>query len=122
MRHRVFSFLQESQRYVAYDKDKFGNEVSFVRPVWDKEDKSDYSEFFTKAEEEYMRLRNEGYKPQQARAVLPNYTATSFYMCGFKKDWDDFFAKRDIPQADPQMYSLVYPLHKDMTNGKDQVI
>ena len=113
MRHRVFSFLQESQRYVAYDKDKFGNEVSFVRPVWDKEDKSDYSECFTKAEEEYMRLRNEGYKPQQARAVLPNYTATSFYMCGFKKDWDDFFAKRDIPQADPQMYDLVHKLHSE---------
>lgn len=111
MRHRVFSFLQESQRYVAYDKDKFGNEITFVRPVWDKEDESGYTAFFESAEAEYMRLRNEGYKPQQARAVLPNYTATSFYMCGFKKDWDDFFAKRDIPQVDPQMYDLAHKLH-----------
>lgn len=111
MRHRVFSFLQESQRYVAYDKDKFGNEISFVRPVWDKEGKSNYSEFFTKAEEEYMRLRNEGYKPQQARAVLPNYTATSFYMCGFDDDWEKFFELRDKDVVDPQMYDLAHKLH-----------
>ena len=111
MRHRVFSFLQESQRYVAYDKDKFGNEISFIRPVLDKEDKSNYSEFFTKAEEEYMRLRNEGYKPQQARAVLPNYTATSFYMCGFDDDWEKFFELRDKDVVDPQMYDLAHKLH-----------
>ena len=111
MRHRGFSFLQESQRYVAYDKDKFGNEISFVRPVYDKEDKSNYSEFFTKAEEEYMRLRNEGYKPQQARAVLPNYTATSFYMCGFDDDWEKFFELRDKDVVDPQMYDLAHKLH-----------
>ena len=95
----------------AYDKDKFGNEISFVRPVCDKEDKSNYSEFFTKAEEEYMRLRNDGYKPQQARAVLPNYAATSFYMCGFDDDWEKFFELRDKDVVDPQMYDLAHKLH-----------
>lgn len=31
-RHRVFSFLMESQRYVAYNKDKFGGEITYIIP------------------------------------------------------------------------------------------
>ena len=77
----------------------------------DKEDKSNYSEFFTKAEAEYMRLRNEGYKPQQARIVLPNATKTELYMCGFDDDWEKFFELRDKNVVDPQMYDLVHKLH-----------
>lgn len=124
MRHRVFSFLQESQRYVAYDKDKFGNELTFVKPIWNFDDLEEglVDQLLGHIEVVYMKLREQGYKPQQARMILPNYTATTFYMCGFDDDWDIFFAKRDIPQADPQMYNLVHPLHKDITNGKDQVI
>ena len=35
-RHRVFSFLMESQRYVAYNKDKFGGEITYIIPEWIK--------------------------------------------------------------------------------------
>lgn len=34
VRHRVFSFAQESTRYCNYSKDKFGNELTFIRPSW----------------------------------------------------------------------------------------
>lgn len=34
VRHRVFSFIQESQRYVGYNKSKFGGEVTFCIPYW----------------------------------------------------------------------------------------
>lgn len=34
VRHRVFSFAQESTRYCNYSKDKFGNECTFIIPVW----------------------------------------------------------------------------------------
>ena len=34
VRHRVFSFAQESTRYCNYSKDKFGNEVTFILPPW----------------------------------------------------------------------------------------
>ena len=34
VRHRVFSFGQESQRYCAYNKDKFGNQITFIIPQW----------------------------------------------------------------------------------------
>ena len=32
VRHRVFSFCQESSRYCNYSKDKFGNELTFIIP------------------------------------------------------------------------------------------
>ena len=34
VRHRVFSFAQESTRYCNYSKDKFGNEVTYIMPYW----------------------------------------------------------------------------------------
>ena len=34
VRHRVFSFAQESTRYCNYSKDKFGNEVTYIMPCW----------------------------------------------------------------------------------------
>lgn len=34
VRHRVFSFVQESSRYCNYSKNKFGNELTFVLPEW----------------------------------------------------------------------------------------
>lgn len=37
-RHRVFSFLMESQRYVGYNKDKFGGEITVIMPEWVKDE------------------------------------------------------------------------------------
>lgn len=34
VRHRVFSFIQESQRYVNYSKDRFGGEITYIIPQW----------------------------------------------------------------------------------------
>lgn len=34
VRHRVFSFAQESTRYCNYSKDKFENELTFIEPLW----------------------------------------------------------------------------------------
>lgn len=36
-RHRTMSFLMESQRYVAYNKDKFGSEITYIIPEWVKD-------------------------------------------------------------------------------------
>ena len=36
VRHRVFSFAQESTRYCNYSKDKFNNELTFIIPCWIK--------------------------------------------------------------------------------------
>lgn len=108
VRHRVFSFAQESQRYCNYSKDKFGNEVTFIIPCWtnlpeqeygDKVNpkvfnrgntngiETSYIDSLRQAEYNYFNLLNQGWKPQQARAVLPNVCKTELVMTGFVDDW-----------------------------------
>lgn len=121
MRHRVFSFLQESQRYCNYTKDKFKHDIDFIKPVQGEDKEGVFKKSIFAAKDAYFSLIEQGWKPQEARAVLPNYTATSFYMCGFDKDWDDFFRKRDIQQVDPQIYNLVHPLHAEFEEHKQKI-
>lgn len=118
VRHRVFSFCQESQRYCAYNKGKFGNEVTFVIPNWvnthcpNEEQKGPsvadiaFSDACKEAEDNYFLLLGEGWKPQQAREVLPNATKTELIMTGYEDDWQEFFKLRCSPAAHPMMQEL----------------
>lgn len=135
VRHRTMSFIQESQRYCNYSKDKFNNEITLIKPCWlDEEklklygpyhivirDKSPESIFIANlnnVERDYLDLIKLGWKPQQARVVLPNSTKTELYMCGFKEAWEHFFELRDNKIVDPQMYDLAHPMHQDFINNK----
>lgn len=132
VRHRTMSFIQESQRFVNYSKAKFNNEITFIKPCWmdDKtieECRSDIQNttpekiFVTNlfiAESDYLQLLKLGYKPQQARVVLPNSTKTELYMCGFKEAWEHFFELRDNKIVDPQMYDLAHPMHQEFIDNK----
>lgn len=134
VRHRVFSFAQESTRYCNYSKDKFGNELTFIIPSWlyyeeqqftDKNDSScsirtDLSEheyfidLLLEAERTYNFLVQYcGWKPQQARAVLPNSLKTELIMTGTIEQWKGFFVLRDAPSAHPQARELAEPLHEE---------
>lgn len=137
VRHRTMSFIQESQRYCNYGKGKFNNEVTFIKPCWLTIKEGTYTEkdyhdnFYTSknveydfmihlltAEATYFKLLEKGWKPQQARVVLPNSTKTELYMCGFKEAWEHFFELRDNKIVDPQMYDLAHPMHQDFINNK----
>lgn len=113
VRHRSMSFMQESQRYVAYDKGKFGSELTFIKPTWEQSENEETLMRLTLShiEETYMKLRALDLKPQQARQILPNATKTELYMCGFEDDWDHFFDLRDKDTVDPQTHGLVIQLH-----------
>lgn len=137
VRHRVFSFAQESTRYCNYSKDKFGNEVTFIEPCWledyNYEGNTYYNGFLVAlraAEANYFDLmkkwedripdkryktgfRNNPWTPQQARAVLPNALKTELVMTGFASDWKHFFKLRDAGSAHPQAYELAHPLHME---------
>ena len=114
VRHRKFSFLQESTRYCRYSSDKFNNELTFIIPCWMNLEEGSYNNgkyynpiatphlvkgtteeiFLLKLvgdELDYFELLEKGWKPQQARAVLPNALKTELYMCGFAEDWEKFF-------------------------------
>lgn len=60
-----------------------------------------------------MELLNQGWKPQQARAVLPNSLKTELIMTGTLTQWDGFFKLRDAESAHPQARELAEPLHAE---------
>ena len=132
VRHRVFSFCQESQRYCNYSKDKFDNELTFIIPNWVtttppyKENVGpaiadiEWSDAMMKAETSYFKLLKEGWKPQQAREVLPNATKTELIITGFESQWQQFFKLRCSPAAHPMMQDLANKIKALMPNGREQ--
>lgn len=125
---RVFSFAQESTRYCNYGKDKFGNELTFIMPCWFNDDvdyvsdymcgegdrdKLAYMDTLHCSERNYLGLLMEGWKPQEARAILPNSLKTELVMTGFISDWKHFFKLRTAGSAHPQARELAQPLHEE---------
>ena len=154
VRHRVFSFAQESTRYCNYSKDKFGNELTFIKPCWIDDTslqkikgsvigKDEYGSLILEyyyhltvkaeswfkpweitpesnfiaslqvAEQLYLELLNQGWTPQQARAVLPNSLKTELVMTGVVSDWKHFFELRCDSKAHPQARELAIPLREE---------
>lgn len=148
VRHRVFSFAQESTRYCDYSKDKFGNDITYIIPSWldlpegkysnwdndwcdvselkllypEVDNLSDPANCFLQsiknAEYYYFMLINRGWKPQQARQVLPNATKTELVMTGFESDWEHFFELRCSGVAHPDAKKLAAEL-KSLMNVKN---
>lgn len=140
VRHRVFSFAQESTRYCNYSKDKFGNELTFILPCWcNHQEDGDYGDIFNhtrknvgnkdgvfseftdglyQAEHKYLKLLEQGWKAQEARAILPNALKTELVMTGFVIDWEHFFELRDAGSAHPQARELAQPLHQEFITRK----
>lgn len=124
VRHRIFSFAMESTRYCNYSKNKFGNEITFIIPTWLNLPEGKYTNWdndwcdvgelkllhpevdnlddaancflqsIKNSEYYYFMLLDRGWKPQQARQVLPNALKTELVMTGFESDWKGFFALR----------------------------
>lgn len=145
VRHRVFSFAQESQRYCNYNKNKFNNELTFIKPTWLNIPTGDYTYWdgdwcdidnmkiqlpsdngvadnflwcLNNARMQYRLLINKGLKPQEARAVLPNATKTELVMTGFESDWEHFFGLRCSGAAHPDARKLADEL-KSLMNVKN---
>ena len=105
VRHRVMSFAQESTRYCNYSKDKFGNELTFIKPSWYSKTLENkhggFERFLEDSQSLYISLLDQGYLPQEARACLPNVLKTEIVVTGFESDWEHFFSLRS-PKAGAQ--------------------
>ncbi|KPK00610.1 MAG: thymidylate synthase complementing protein ThyX [Desulfobacterales bacterium SG8_35] len=115
VRHRPVSYLQESQRYCRYSQDKFGNEVTFIRPMFFQEGSAEYS-LWEKAMEDtekiYLKLL-ETSSPQAARTVLPNSCKTELITFANLLEWFHIFKLRTSKGAEPSMREVMIPLlHK----------
>lgn len=145
VRHRVFSFAQESQRYCNYSKDKFNNELTFIKPTWLNIPTGDYTYWdgdwcdidnmkiqlpsdngiadnflwcLNNAGMQYRLLINKGLKPQEARAILPNATKTELVMTGFESDWEHFLSLRTSKNAHPDAQRLSLKLKELLYDEK----
>ena len=113
-RHRLASFAMESQRFCAYNKDKFGNEVTFVLPSWvnDNESTELFIQTLKNTELTYFELLNKGLKAQESREVLPNATKTELNMKANLREWRHFFNLRCSQAAHPDIRVLALDLLK----------
>lgn len=115
VRHRPCSFLQESQRYCRYDKEQFGSEVTFIKPMFFVEGTAEYSlwlEAMQKTEALYLQLL-ETSSPQAARTVLPNSCKTEIIVFANLTEWFHICKLRTSTAAEPSMRELMVPLLAD---------
>ena len=116
VRHRPCSFLQESQRYCRYSQDKFGSQVTFIKPMFYKEGTEEY-QLWEKAMEDteqiYLQLL-ETSTPQAARTVLPNSCKTEIIVYCNLEEWKHIFSLRTTPAAEPSMREVMIPLATEM--------
>ena len=89
-----------------------GKEEPYFKP-WEITPESNFVASLQVSEKLYLELLNQGWKPQQARAVLPNSLKTELIMTGTIEQWKGFFVLRDAPSAHPQARELAEPLHAE---------
>lgn len=114
VRHRVFSFAQESTQYCNYSLGKFGNEITFIEPTWYASAnwfiKLIFKCYLHICEWLYMLLIKAFKKPHLAATVLPNATKTELCMTGFITDWRNFINLRKQDDNISQTYELIREL------------
>ena len=119
VRHRIASFAQESTRYCNYSKNKFGNEITVIRPAFWEEDSKCYREWniaMILAENHYIRLLKHGARPEQARSVLPNSLKTEIVISANMREFRHILKLRCSKTAHPLMRALMLPLLVELVN------
>ena len=113
-RHRLASFSVESTRYCSYDKDKYGNEISVINPVY-IEDKQVY-EVWKKAMQEvencYIKMKELGATNDMCREVLPHSTAAEYTMTANIREWKHILSLRTTNHVHPSIRQVLIPLLK----------
>lgn len=111
------AICEQSTRYCAYNKEKFGGEITVVEPLWLKDvgpfDQSLYLSGLKNAETSYLDLLESGIKAQDARGVLPLDTATTVFYTGFVDDWKHIFEMRTSNAAHPEIRRIMIPLQEE---------
>jgi len=135
VRHRIASYSQESTRYCNYR-----GGVEFIIPPWTGLEAGNYpiiwkglfgdcdvprlsngtadSWWFwacATSERDYMKLldQGQGWKPQQARSVLPNSLKTEIVITQNIRQWRHFFKLRALGisgKPHPQMLEIAVPM------------
>ena len=130
--HVGLSHLAESTRYCNYDKDRFGNELTFIIPNWvntncsNKEQEGpsvasiEWSTAMLDAEASYMNLIKMGCTAQEAREVLPLSVKSELISCGFEDAWSNFFYRRCAKDAHPMAREIATKVRDKFNEFKNE--
>ncbi len=116
VRHRLAAYSQESTRYCNYTKDKFGSEITVIKPYELQEGSEEYNiwkQAMENSEKSYMSMVSSGSKPENARGVLPIDIKTEIVITTNLREWKHIFSLRTSPAAHPSMRELMIPLAKE---------
>ena len=133
VRHRLCSFSQESTRYCDYAPGGKAAGIVFVIPPWVDIEPGDYIYYdcsgmgiahcasdsswyhaMIEAESAYNSLRANGWKPEQARSVLPNSLKTEIIVTANLREWRHIQRLRTAEAAHPQMREVMQPLFAEL--------
>jgi thymidylate synthase (FAD) len=129
VRHRPASYAQESTRYCAYSKDKFGGQVTYVdiASAFELDPKVNgleddcvieiYKEWLLAcedAERHYLRMLELGSSPQMARSVLNNSTKTALVMTATLGEWAHYCKLRTDVAAHPQIREIAVQVNNQL--------
>ena len=126
-RHRFASFSIESTRYCSYNKDKFGNEIKFIKPVWyneaykiaqqnnepltEEEQRClHWKNIMQEIENTYLEMSKLGAKPDELRMILPHSTAAEVTMTANIREWRHILDLRTKKMTHPSVQQVMIPL------------
>ena len=113
-RHRFASFSVESTRYCSYDKDKYGNEIKVINPVYieDKEIYETWKKTIEEMEKGYMQMKKLNATTDMCRNLLPHSTAAEYTMTANIREWKHIFNLRANNHVHPAIRAVMIPLLK----------
>lgn len=113
-RHRHANFSVESTRYCSYDKDKYGNEIAFINPVYieDKETYEIWKNTMQQIENGYIKMKELGASTDMCREVLPHSTAAEYTMTANIREWKHILSLRANNHVHPSIRQILIPLLK----------
>ena len=111
-RHRFASFSVESTRYCSYNKDKYGNEIAVVNPVYmeDKEVFETWKKAVEDMEKAYMKMKELGASTDMCREILPHSTAAEYTMTANIREWKHILELRTTNHVHPAIRQVLIPL------------
>lgn len=111
-RHRFASFSVESTRYCSYNKDKYGNEIAVVNPVYieDKEVFETWKKAIEDMEKAYMKMKELGASTDMCREILPHSTAAEYTMTANIREWKHILELRTTNHVHPAIRQVLIPL------------
>jgi thymidylate synthase (FAD) len=117
VRHRIASYSQESTRYCNYYKERFGKELTLIKPFFWNKDQEKYNiwlQTMQQIEDNYNLLIETGAKPEEARSILPNSLKTEIVVTMNLREWRHFFKLRTAQKAHPQMREIAIPILEEL--------